>query len=244
MLPNRACLLSAVALGLAGQTARPAAHAAPQPTAQQPAPKGQPAQQSAQQSAQPSTTQQAAQWQPLFDSKTLAGWQPTAFTGHGKVTIAEGAILLEPGQPMTGITSTAPLAAQTNYEIRYEAQRRRGNDFFATLTFPVGASFCTWIAGGWGGDIVGLSSLDGQNASENETRMYFTFENSRWYRMRLAVTPERIRAWIDGERVIDVSIQGREVGLRYGETKLMMPLGFAAYATAGAIRKIEWRRLD
>lgn len=179
----------------------------------------------------------AQTWQPL------TGWAPTKFTGQGKTTITASAIELEPGQPMTGVTSATPLPATTNYEIRYEAMRRRGNDFFATLTFPVGTSFCTWVAGGWGGDIVGLSSLDGQNASENETRMYFTFENNRWYRFRLQVTPTRIRAWIDDERVIDASLEGREVGLRYGETKLMIPLGFASYATAGSIRKPEWRRL-
>jgi len=186
---------------------------------------------------------QAQAWQPLFDGQSLAGWKPTAFTGQGLVRVADGELRLEPGQPMTGVTRTAPLPAQTNYELRYEAMRRRGNDFFASLTFPVGDTFCTWVTGGWGGDIVGLSSLDGQNASENETRMYFTFENNRWYRLRLQVTPQRIRAWIDDERVIDAAIEGREVGLRYGETKLMAPLGFASYATAGAIRRVEWRRL-
>jgi hypothetical protein len=37
----------------------------------------------------------------------------------------------------------------------------QGSDFFAALTFPVNDLFCTLINGGWGGMLVGLSSLDG-----------------------------------------------------------------------------------
>ena len=189
-----------------------------------------------------SAVAQAPQWIPLFDGQTLKGWKETPFTGHGAVRVAGGELLLEPGQPMTGVTLTAAFPV-TGYEVRFEGQRRRGNDFFATLTFPVGETFCTWVTGGWGGDIIGLSNIDGGNASENETRAYFNFENNRWYRFRLQVTPGRIRAWIDDQRVIDVSIEGREVGLRPGETKLMAPLGFASYATAGALRRIEYSAL-
>ena len=81
-----------------------------------------------------------------------------------------------------------------------------GNDFFASLTFPVGDSFCTWVTGGWGGDIVGLSSLDGWDASDNETRTYFDFEKGRWYAFRLQVTPARITGWIDDKQIFNVEI--------------------------------------
>jgi len=185
----------------------------------------------------------AQEWQPLFDGRTLAGWRETAFPQHGAVRVADGAIRLEPGQPMTGITRSpdAPALPKSGYELRYEARRERGNDFFAAVTFPVGDSFLTFINGGWGGDIIGLSSLDNANASENETRAYFNFENQRWYRFRIEVRAERVRVWIDGERVVDVSIAGRELGLRPGDTKLMAPFGFASFATQGALRGIEYR---
>jgi hypothetical protein len=183
------------------------------------------------------------QWQPLFDGKSLQGWKEIPFTNHGDVRVDSGSVLLGPGQPMTGISWTGEFP-KLDYEIRFEGMRRQGNDFFATITFPVGDSFCTWVTGGWGGDIVGLSSIDGWDAADNETRTYFNFENNRWYRLRLLVTAERIRAWIDDKPVINVSIAGRTVGLRPGESKLMTPLGFASYSTAGAIRKIEYRRLS
>ena len=181
-----------------------------------------------------------AEWRPLFDGKTLGKWHETAFKGAGKARVAEGALVLGAGGPLTGITWSGefPHAA---YEIRFEARRMQGNDFFASLTFPVGESYCTWVMGGWGGDIVGLSSIDGWDASDNETRNYFTFENNRWYAMRLRVTTARITAWIDEKQMIDVEITGRAIGLRPGEIKLNTPLGFASYNTAGELRKIEYR---
>lgn len=186
--------------------------------------------------------QSAADWQPLFEGKSLDGWKEIPFTGKGPVRVDQGAVVIGPGKPMTGIVWAGDFP-KTDYEIQFEGMRRQGNDFFATITFPVGDSFCTWVTGGWGGDIVGLSSIDGWDAADNETRSYFNFENNRWYRLRLHVTLTRIRAWIDDKSVINVSIAGRNVGLRPGETKLMTPLGFASYSTAGAIRKMEYRKL-
>jgi hypothetical protein len=180
------------------------------------------------------------EWIPLFDGKTLSGWKETGFTGHGKAR-AEGAmIVLGAGGPMTGVTYTGAFP-KSNYEVRFEAQRMEGGDFFASLTFPVKDSFCTWVTGGWGGDIVGLSSIDGWDAADNETRAYLNFENGRWYSFRLEVTEARIQAWIDEKPIIDVKIEGREIGLRFGEMKLSAPLGFASYLSTGGIRKAEYR---
>lgn len=183
-----------------------------------------------------------AEWKSLFDGKSLEGWREAAFVGHGAVRIENGTLILQRGKPMTGITRLTAMP-RANYEVRLEAARRDGNDFFAALTFPVGDSFCTWVTGGWGGDLVGLSSIDGWDASDNETRTYFDFENGRWYALRLRVTDNRISAWIDEQRIIDVDITGRSVGLRPDDTKLSAPFGFSSYATEGALRKIEYRLL-
>jgi hypothetical protein len=181
-------------------------------------------------------------WQPVFDGKSLVNWKETPFTGRGEVRVENGTIVLAAGKPMTGVTYTASFP-RSDYEVRLEGMRVEGGDFFASMTFPVGSSFCTWVTGGWGGDIVGLSSLDGWDASDNETRSYFTFENKRWYGLRLQVTSDRIRAWIDDQPVINVSIAGRAISLRHGEIKLSAPFGFASYGTTGALRRIEYRLL-
>ena len=179
-------------------------------------------------------------WQPLFDGKSLQGWRETPFTGHGAVKVENGAMVLGAGAPMTGVTWAGPFP-KTNYEIRFEASRREGGDFFASLTFPAGESFATWVLGGWGGDIVGISNIDGWDASDNETRSYFTFENGKWYTFRLQVTDARIMAWIDERPIVNVETGGRNVSLRFGEMKLSAPLGFASYGTTGTVRKVEWR---
>ena len=143
---------------------------------------------------------------------------------------------------MTGVTWSGSFP-RADYEVRFEGVRLQGSDFFASMTFPVGDSYCTWVTGGWGGDIVGLSSLDGWDASDNETRSYFDFEKGRWYVLRLQVTAGRIMAWIDDRPIVNVAIDGRSIGLRYGEIRLSAPFGFASYATTGGLRKIEYRLL-
>lgn len=185
--------------------------------------------------------QQGPPWHSMFDGKTLNGWKETPFTGKGPVKVEDGCILLGRGY-ITGVNYTGTLP-KTNYEVRMDAQRVAGSDFFAGITFPVNDSFLTWINGGWGGSVVGLSSLDGNDASENETSISRDFQRGRWYRLWFAVQPDRIRAWIDDELVIDVLIANREVGLRLGEIELSKPFGIAAYDTTSKIRNIEWREL-
>lgn len=185
----------------------------------------------------------AADWQPLFDGKSLGElWRVAAFPRHPEIKVENGAIILTNGAPLSGVNYTGPFP-KTNYEVRFEAARMKGNDFFASLTAPAGESFITFVTGGWGGDIVGVSSIDGWDASENETRTYFNFEPNRWYALRLRVTPDKISAWIDDQQVVNVNVTGRELSLRPGDIKLSTPFGFASYNTMGAVRKIEFRTL-
>ena len=185
--------------------------------------------------------QQEPAWQPMFDGQSLKGWKETPFTGTGTVKVQDGCIVLGKGY-MTGVNYTGTLP-KANYELRIEAQRVEGHDFFAGITFPVNDSFLTWINGGWGGSMIGLSSLDGNDASENETSLSRDFKAGQWYRLWFAVNTDRVRAWIDDELVIDVSIANREVSLRPGEIELSKPFGIAAYDTTAKLRKIEWRPL-
>lgn len=186
----------------------------------------------------------APEWTPLFDGKTLEGWQEAPFYGHGKVAVKAGVLELGNGH-MTGVRWIGAAAfPRSGYEIRFEAARLEGNDFFAGIVFPVNDTYCSWINGGWDGTVVGLSNLDGDDASENETSTVRDFVKGRWYRFRLAVTERRITAWIDDAVVIDVDITGRKVGLRFDDTDLCKPLGFASYRTVAGLRKIEYRKLQ
>ena len=109
-------------------------------------------------------------------ASTLGEWKKTAFGGEGDVVVEDGQILIDAGNPMSGITWKGK-CPKMNYELSLEAQRVSGSDFFCGLTFPVGDDPCSFICGGWGGGVVGLSSLDGNDASENETTKYQEFES-------------------------------------------------------------------
>ena len=86
-----------------------------------------------------------------------------------------------------------------NYELSLEGMRLEGSDFFCTTTFPVGKDYCSLVVGGWGGDVVGLSSIDGADASENSTTKLISFKDQQWYRIRIRVSDAAIEAWIDNE---------------------------------------------
>lgn len=183
----------------------------------------------------------AADWQPLFDGKTLTGWQATPFGGAGEVEILDGSLILHQGI-LTGVnyTNAFPTAG---YEIDLEARRTSGLDFFCGLTFPVNDSFATWIVGGWGGAVVGISSLDGADASHNSTTKYKRFDTGKWYHLHLTVTATNIAASIDDDPLIQANIQGVKVSLRHGEIELSKPLGIASWNTTAELRNIRWRAL-
>ena len=191
---------------------------------------------------------QAAKDQPaggkrvLFDGKSLDGWKKSDLPRSGEVKVEKGQILLKDGGSMTGITSTRQDLPKLDYELTYEAMRTEGSDFFAAATFPVDKSFITLVNGGWGGNVTGLSSLNGMDASENETTCTIKYEDKTWYRFRVRVTGKVIRCWVNDKEIIAVDYQDRRVGTRL-ETRVNEPMGFATWHTGGALRKIEVRPL-
>jgi hypothetical protein len=117
-----------------------------------------------------------------------------------------------------------------------------GSDFFCGLTFPVGEKPCTLVLGGWGGSLCGLSSIDHFDASENSTTRMISFENGKWYRVRLRVIPDRIQAWLNEEDLVDVDITDKNIDIRI-EVEESKPLGIATWNTAGAVRNIRLKKL-
>jgi hypothetical protein len=181
-------------------------------------------------------------WQDLFDGQTLTGWKETAFSGHGEVEIRFGLLTFSMGDPFTGVNLTNEFPTM-NYEIALDALRVMGSDFFCGLTIPVRDSHCSLIVGGWGGSLVGISSIGGLDASENETTKFMRFESHQWYRIRLRVTEGRIEGWINNDKLIDVETEDKRISVRPGEIELSKPLGLACWQTAAAYREIKWRRM-
>ena len=133
---------------------------------------------------------------------------------------------------------------EIDYEVTLDAKRVAGTDFFCGITFPVQIRFCSLIVGGWGGGTVGLSSIDGKDASENETTSRRNFETDRWYHIRLVVTDDYIRSWIDTSIGCRFYILAdKKLSIR-PEVELSKPFGIASWNTTAAIRNIRLKRIE
>ena len=181
-------------------------------------------------------------WQKLFDGKALGKWKVIDefdFKRHGKVRVVDGAIVMPMGAPATGVKWTGPFP-KNDYEIAIEARRVEGVDFFASMTFPVSDAALTLVVGGWGGQVVGLSSIFDEPAVENETCQYKEFEQNKWYRIRLRVTGEKIEAWLDKEKLVDFAHKDRKLTIRWEQDPLV-PFGISSYRTTAALRNVTVR---
>lgn len=172
----------------------------------------------------------------LFDGKTLGSWKSVSFGGEGEVSVVNGAIRLERGNDLTGVVWTGKVPGP-RFRVQMEARRVEGSDFFCAVTVPVGRNHCTFVVGGWGGTVVGFSSLDGLDASENETSHGMPLTDGKWYRVAVDVTPERLQGLIDDVVVAEAKLAGREVDVRI-EMLPCRPLGIASWRTTSEVRAI------
>jgi len=181
--------------------------------------------------------EEGTRWIPLLQSDSLEGWQSTNFGGEGDVEVEDGVLKMSSGQPLTGISFKGKDFPKENFEMRWSARRTDGSDFFSGVTFPVGDQFATFVCGGWGGGLVGLSSINGNDASENQTAKFMSFKNKQWYAFRVQVNATHVSAWIDDEEVFKVDREGTKFSLR-AEVLKSRPLGYCAFQSK--IEAKEW----
>lgn len=180
---------------------------------------------------------------PLFDGKSLAGWKISNFAGTGEVTVENGQIIVSKGEALSGITwKDAATLPKDEYEITLQAMKLKGDDFFCGVTFPVRDSHATFVCGGWAGTVVGLSSIDSLDASENETTSYKKFEPNKWYKIRVRVAGNKIECWIDDEQMVDVDLKDKRISTRI-ESDASRPLGISTYQVTSAFKDVQLRRL-
>lgn len=208
-------------------------------------------------------TKPATPWVSLTDH-----WVASEFGGEGDVTIKDGLIKMEYGDPLTGVHWTGPFVEEKktaevapkqpktpalsdqskplprdNYEVRWESRRDKGYDFMCAFTFPVADKHASLVMGGWGGGITGISSIDGNDASDNETTMFKAFENDQWYKARVRVETKQITVWIDGTLMFEQPREDHEFDIRF-EMDPCTPLGIANFECDSSFRNIQIRPLD
>jgi hypothetical protein len=178
----------------------------------------------------------------LFDGKTLGSWKSVEFGGEGAVKVDQGSIRVETGATLSGIQWTGEAPPRTNYELSLEAMKVDGSDFFLGIVFPVGKDTCSFVAGGWGGGVTGLSSVDHMNASENETASDQTYKKNQWYTFRLVVTPAKIEVWWDAKQVVNLELANRQISV-HPAVESAAPLGLTNYQTTSLFRNIRLKTL-
>jgi enterochelin esterase-like enzyme len=181
----------------------------------------------------------------LFDGKSLANWEKTKYGGEADVTVDKdkGLLVFEKGGPLTGVHWTGETLPRMNYELTLEAMRIEGTDFFCGIGFPVGDTSVSFVAGGWGGGICGISTVDGDPAADNQTATLQNFDNNKWYRFRLRVTPDKIEVWLDDNQIVDLEYKNHQIDIHIAMS-LAVPFGLTSFETKCAYRNINLRRID
>lgn len=180
----------------------------------------------------------------LFDGKSLDAWEVVDMGGSGEVSVEGGQMIINQGEMISGVVykNVAELPL-THYEITLQAKRLQGVDFFCGLTFPIGdvKKCATFICGGWGGSVTGISSIDDLDAANNATGSYQRYEDDKWYSIRLRVTPENLSAWVGDKQVVDQDIKDRKVSLRPGPIESYAPLSLTTFNTMAAIKDVRFK---
>jgi len=206
-------------------------------------------------------------WTPMFDGKTLDGWSISKTDADKKAEVKDGVIIVGREDLAAGVKYDKPFP-KSNYEIMYQAKRANGYDFFGTITFPVKESHCSFVTGGWSGTVIGLSSINGYDASENETTAFYQFKDKQWYQFRVCVSDDRILVWLypvdtdskiikadqdDAKAVaaarkeietpkVDLDLKDKRMTTRL-EVSFFKPLGISTWNTEGHLRDIKYREL-
>lgn len=186
--------------------------------------------------------EKADPWKPMLTKELREKWNNTNFGGEGKIEWKENEVLLDFGFPMTGLNFTGEFPTD-GFEIEMEANRLDGSDFLCGLTFPVGKGFCSYIGGGWGGTLVGLSCVDYNDAANNSTTQFFDFQNKKWYKFRVRVDAKNITCWIDDKEICKQEREGHEFQVR-SEVNASRPMGIAVYQSRVSVRNLRYRVLE
>ncbi len=193
-------------------------------------------------------TETTPEWEALSNGKDLDGWEVTKYIyaeGSEVTKVKEGGVIeIQPGEPLGGIRWVGEALPKVDYEIELEARRVEGDDFFCCLTFPYKETHASFVVGGWGGSLTGISNVGGYDASENSTMSIGNFINGTWYKIRLRATGDQIETWIDGEPSVNLVTTDKRIEMRFGEIEESVPMGVSVFMTTAEVRNIRLKRLE
>jgi hypothetical protein len=181
----------------------------------------------------------------LFDGKTMTNWKVTEFGGEGPADVEDGTLVVRAGSTLSGVTWTGPKLPTMNYQVDLDAKKLDGSDFFVGLTFPYGDSHASLILGGWGGSVTGISSVNGEDAANNETSSAQDFKKGKWYHVTLKVMKNHITAYVDNDTqnpTVDLDTENKKLDTRI-DIDAAKPFGLSTYQTSAAYKNIVIKKL-
>ncbi|MBL7115227.1 MAG: DUF1080 domain-containing protein [Kiritimatiellae bacterium] len=186
-----------------------------------------------------------SEWIVPFNGSDLKGWKvhtKSEYETYGGASVKDGAISFQGGSPYTAISLQGTFPSD-NYELELTAKRTSGQDIFCGLLLPVGTNHVSMIMGGWGNWVVGLSCIDDMVASDNDAAHNMSFDNDRWYKVRVRVTPQKFQAWIDDKQVINLDRKGRKIS-PYPGLEVLAPFGLFTWDTSSLMKDMRYRSLQ
>ena len=185
------------------------------------------------------------EWISPFNGSDLEGWKvhtKSEFETYGNASVTNGAISFQAGGPYTAISLLGAFPTD-NYELELNFKRTTGQDILCGMLLPVGTNHVSMVMGGWGNWVVGLSCIDNMVASDNETSFNMSFDNDRWYHVRVQVTPEKFEAWIDKKQVTNLERKGRKI-TPYPGLEVLAPFGLFTWDTSSMMKDIRYRSIQ
>lgn len=99
----------------------------------------------------------------------------------------------------------------TNYTVHLRARKLGGREGFIVLWHAKdGENYRWWNIGGWENTLARFEAATGGGRSAYGTGTPFTVETGRWYDLRLEVTGQRVRGYVDGKLVTDAAYEAQE----------------------------------
>ena len=176
----------------------------------------------------------------LFDGRDLSEWEVGVFGYPDVFDVEDDGVIIPQSMALAGLTYAGEPPSPP-YVLSVEATRVYGSDFFLGVTFPVRSSHLTLVLGGWGGNVCGLSCIDGKDASSNETRTLMSFPNGKRQTVVIEVSNERVEARVNDRVIVDQTFSDESKLSLRTEVTPNAPLGIASFATSTLLHRVAVR---
>lgn len=187
------------------------------------------------------------QWRSIFDGERLGRWIPItridatdlADPVPGEVEIDGRQLVLNPGDPLTGVSWFGPMPTD---EFEVTVETKIDDAEMLSVAFPVGTERAA-IQLDAGNRKAGLYHVDGTDPRDNPMAAIFDGAVAGWHQLRIRVTAQHVQAWLNGQPIANQDRLESTFGAPDGYHP-MHPLSMVASNGSASLRNIRIRTLE